>query len=74
MAGVNTNSLQGVALVLVAASLWGTTGTAQHLADGALAAAWIGALRLVVAALFFAALVRFVPQLRPIDTAVDGKA
>jgi DME family drug/metabolite transporter len=74
MAGMNTNSLQGVALVLVAASLWGTTGTAQHLADGALAAAWIGALRLVVAALFFAALVHFVPQPRSMNTAADGRA
>lgn len=48
--------LQGVALVLLAASLWGTTGTAHGLADSALAATWFGALRLAVAALFFAAL------------------
>ncbi|MFN4361309.1 MAG: DMT family transporter [Hylemonella sp.] len=44
----------GVALVLLAALLWGTTGTAQALASGALPAVWFGALRLLVAALFFA--------------------
>jgi DME family drug/metabolite transporter len=43
----------GVALVLLAALLWGTTGTAQALASGALPAVWFGALRLLVAALFF---------------------
>lgn len=43
----------GVALVLLAALLWGTTGTAQALAAGALPAVWFGALRLLVAALFF---------------------
>ena len=45
----------GVALVLLAAMLWGTTGTAQALASGSLPAVWFGALRLLVAALFFAA-------------------
>lgn len=44
----------GVTLVLLAALLWGTTGTAQALASGALPAVWFGALRLLVAALFFA--------------------
>lgn len=44
----------GVAMVLAAAALWGTTGTAQSLAGGGLPAAWFGTLRLVVAALFFA--------------------
>lgn len=45
----------GVALVLLAALLWGTTGTAQALASGDLSAVWFGALRLLVAALFFVA-------------------
>lgn len=41
-------------MVLAAAALWGTTGTAQSLADGQLTAGWFGALRLVVATAFFA--------------------
>jgi len=41
-------------MVLAAAALWGTTGTAQSLAQGQLSAGWFGALRLVVAAAFFA--------------------
>ena len=49
----------GVALVLLAAVLWGTTGTAQSLASGELPAVWFGALRLLVAALFFAVYARF---------------
>lgn len=44
---------RGVALVLAAAVLWGTTGTAQSLAPSALSPYWVGALRLAVAALFF---------------------
>jgi drug/metabolite transporter, DME family len=47
---------RGVVLVLAAAALWGTTGTAQSLAPPQLASAWVGALRLVVAGLFFGAL------------------
>lgn len=47
--------LVGVACVLGAAALWGTTGTAQALAGGSLPAAWFGAWWLVFAALFFAA-------------------
>ncbi len=46
----------GVAMALLAAVLWGTTGTAQSLAPAGLAAYWVGALRLVVAGLFFLAL------------------
>jgi DME family drug/metabolite transporter len=46
----------GIALVLLAAFLWGTTGTARALADASLAASWFGALRLFVAAGFFALL------------------
>ena len=41
-------------MVLSAAVLWGTTGTAQSLAPPHLSAYWVGALRLVVAAGFFA--------------------
>lgn len=55
MAAMETNRhpLRGVALVLAAALLWGTTGTAQSFAPHALASVWVGALRLVVAAAFF---------------------
>ena len=42
-------------MVGAAAALWGTTGTAQSFAHATLASTWIGALRLVVAALFFVA-------------------
>lgn len=49
------HTLRGVALVLAAALLWGTTGTAQSFAPPALASVWVGALRLLVAALFFGA-------------------
>ncbi len=51
---MKTNPILGVTLVLAAAALWGTTGTAQALSGQALPALWFGALRLVVAALFFA--------------------
>lgn len=44
---------RGVVLVLAAALLWGTTGTAQSFAPPTLASVWVGALRLVVAAGFF---------------------
>lgn len=46
----------GVACVLGAATLWGTTGTSQALAGGVLSPVWFGALRLAFAALFFMAL------------------
>ncbi|WP_298233006.1 DMT family transporter [uncultured Azohydromonas sp.] len=52
---MNTDPKTGVALVLAAATLWGTTGTAQSFATGALSPLWFGALRLLVAAAFFAA-------------------
>ncbi len=48
------NSLRGVAMVLLAAMLWGTTGTAQTMAPAGFSAYWVGALRLVVSAGFFA--------------------
>lgn len=52
---MKTNPTLGVLLVLAAAALWGTTGTAQSLADGSLSAYWFGALRLATAGAFFAA-------------------
>jgi len=55
MAPMQTRPELGVAMVLAAAALWGTTGTSQSLADGQLTAGWFGALRLAVAAAFFAA-------------------
>lgn len=50
---MTVSPLRGVALVLAAAALWGTTGTAQSLAPPQLASVWVGALRLAVAGLFF---------------------
>jgi DME family drug/metabolite transporter len=50
-------SWPGIVLALSAAVLWGTTGTSQHFAGARLSSYWIGALRLVIAALFFAVLV-----------------
>lgn len=47
------DSIRGVALVLAAAVLWGTTGTARSFAPLSLSAYWVGALRLAVAGLFF---------------------
>ncbi len=51
---MKTDPRTGVAMVLGAAALWGTTGTAQALAGGELASVWFGALRLAVATAFFA--------------------
>ena len=51
-----TASLGPVGLVLAAAMLWGTTGTAQHFAPAQLSPYWVGGLRMVMAALFFIAL------------------
>lgn len=47
---------RGVLLVLAAAMLWGTTGTAQSLAPTTLSPLWVGTGRLLIAALFFVAL------------------
>jgi drug/metabolite transporter, DME family len=51
---MNPHPMLGVLLVLGAATLWGTTGTAQSLADGSLSAHWFGALRLATASAIFA--------------------
>lgn len=53
---MNTASLRSIAMVLLAAMLWGTTGTAQSLAPPTLSPYWVGALRLGVASAFFAVL------------------
>ncbi len=53
---MTSSSLPAIALVLLAAVLWGTTGTAQSLAPAGLSPYWTGALRLAVASVFFAAL------------------
>ena len=47
---------RGIVLVLLAAMLWGTTGTAQSLAPAGLSPYWVGALRLALASGFFALL------------------
>ena len=51
-----SSALGPVGLVLAAAMLWGTTGTAQHFAPAQFSPYWVGALRMVMAALFFIAL------------------
>lgn len=47
------SSARGVALVLFAAMLWGTTGTAQALAPSGLSSWWVAALRVAIASGFF---------------------
>ena len=68
---MNPNPILGVLLVLGAASLWGTTGTARSLVDGSLSADWFGALRLATASAFFAACA-LAPR-RPSGTAFVGR-
>lgn len=50
--------MHGVVLVLLAAVLWGTTGTAHSFAPEGMPPFWVGALRLVMAAAFFVLLGR----------------
>jgi DME family drug/metabolite transporter len=52
---ITPRPLVGIACVIGAATLWGTTGTSQALAGGNLSPAWFGALRLAFAAMFFLA-------------------
>lgn len=47
------DSYRGIALILLAAILWGTTGTAQSFAPLTLSSYWVGAARLAVASFFF---------------------
>jgi DME family drug/metabolite transporter len=46
-------AVAGMGMVLMAAMLWGTTGTAQTLAPAGLPAHWVGALRLLFSGIFF---------------------
>lgn len=56
-------------MVLLAAMLWGTTGTAQTFATAGLPANWVGALRLLVASAFFSAFVLLEPRDQPLRAA-----
>ena len=59
------HALGPVGLVLAAAMLWGTTGTAQHFAPAQFSPYWVGALRMVMAALFFVLLAAVVDRGQP---------
>ena len=50
---MNRQSLAGILLILSAAMLWGTTGTAQTFAPLTLSSYWVGSMRLLVAGVFF---------------------
>ena len=63
-----SSALGPVGLVLAAAMLWGTTGTAQHFAPAQFSPYWVGALRMVMAALFFIALALVVDRGQPSST------
>lgn len=54
---MNHKAALGMGMVLMAAMLWGTTGTAQTLAPAGLPAHWVGALRLLFSGVFFVAFV-----------------
>ena len=69
---MKTTSWPGVLLALSAAILWGTTGTSQHFAGTGLSSYWIGALRLAIAAVFFAVLVTATERGRPAGLAPPG--
>ena len=69
---MKTSSWPGIALALSAAILWGTTGTSQHFAGTGLSSYWIGALRLAIAAVFFAVLVAATERGRPAGRAPPG--
>ena len=58
-------ALGPVGLVLAAAMLWGTTGTAQHFAPAQLSPYWVGGLRMAMAALFFLGLTLVLDRGRP---------
>ena len=50
-------SLAGACMVLAAAALWGTTGTAQSFMSAHSSPYWVGTLRMAIATLFFAAFI-----------------
>ena len=60
-----SSALGPVGLVLAAAMLWGTTGTAQLFAPAQFSPYWVGALRMVMAALFFITLAMVVDRGQP---------
>ena len=53
MSQTSVSSVGGVVLVSLAATLWGTTGTAQSLGAQGLSPFWVGAAQLAVASVFF---------------------
>lgn len=53
----NNASVAGACMVIAAAALWGTTGTAQSFAPANTSPYWIGTLRMLIATLFFAAFI-----------------
>lgn len=59
---LRSKPLSGIAMVLCAALLWGTTGTAQSFAPLTLSPYVVGAMRLVMAALFFAMYLSLMPR------------
>ena len=50
---MKNRAMTGIGMVLLAAILWGTTGTAQTLVPAGLPAHWVGALRLLFSGIFF---------------------
>ena len=54
---MKNKTIIGMGMVLLAAMLWGTTGTAQTLVPAGLPAHWVGALRLLFSGFFFLAYV-----------------
>ncbi|QSI30243.1 EamA family transporter [Variovorax sp. RKNM96] len=50
-------SIVGACMVLAAAALWGTTGTAQAFMPAHTSPYWVGTLRMAIATLFFAAFI-----------------
>ncbi|KLN53494.1 EamA family transporter [Variovorax paradoxus] len=50
-------SITGACMVIAAAALWGTTGTAQSFAPLNTSPYWIGTLRMLTATLFFVAFI-----------------
>jgi drug/metabolite transporter, DME family len=62
VADMNNRAIVGMAMVLLAAMLWGTTGTAQTLAPAGLPAHWVGALRLLFSGAFFCVYVLVEPR------------
>ena len=53
LAPVAVGSARGIVFVVLAAMLWGTTGTAQSFAPAGLSPFWVGYFRLLIASAFF---------------------